>query len=130
MEQQTGLAKTQNMICCLIDPNKSKDTQWHNLSVILYIASSAAEVLPHYLGRDSTFLNSFITSSEVGGAISAPLHRVRSGARKHKVIDGAQCSSLDARVILSISLTKAFHGVKHSAILEKLDKREMHAVSY
>lgn len=126
MEQQTGLAKTQNIICCLIDPNKSKDAQWHNLSVILhlYIASSAAEVLPPYSGRDNAFLDSLITSSEVGGTISAPLHR------KHKVINEAQCSSLDASVILSISLTKAFHGVKHSAILEKLDKREMHSVSY
>ncbi|KAG0439854.1 hypothetical protein HPB47_016503 [Ixodes persulcatus] len=88
MEHEIGLAKTWNILRCLIDPDNSKTTQRHNLNILLhkfkgsdteliksikdrYIGDSPREVLPPYTGQDNDLLDRPITVSEVRGAILA-----------------------------------------------------------
>lgn len=49
---------------------------------------------------------------------------------KHNIIDGENCSPLDTRAILGLELTKAFDNVKHTVILENMDKLGMGRRTY
>lgn len=86
MESQIGLAKTWNLLRCLIDPESSKTTQRHNLSILLhrfegsdkelietirqkYIGDCSAEVLPPYSGTGNETMDRPLTVHEVRGAI-------------------------------------------------------------
>lgn len=41
---------------------------------------------------------------------------------KHNIIDGENCYPLDTREILGANLTKAFANIKHTVIVEDMDK--------